>query len=1415
MYKQKPHLWSRLPASYYVLLFLIPLFPLIGFTQTAPDLGSAAGFSILSGSEFNTLEDVRVLSGKVGIEGAKRGVIRYAKDAVLPTHDRQISSALSDLENARQNMTQMNGTSLSGALDGVQLKEGVYHITGNATLNGMCILSGDESSLFMINITGDLTLNAERQIHLDGVLPQNVYWNIGGDLNMQTGSQLSGVILANGNISIQNYAKGTLSLLANGKITMPNSVFVMDHTLMSTTTLAAITQDYGDDIVDEVANLQGGGGGGGGGGPLPEISSPTGDCDESSPDWDYYNDRDIYELETNFNIDVPIKVIPVNFHIFQDDNGNGSWQNNATDLARLQQIIDWANNFYEHNRIPSDPISAYCNCNDCDVDCRIPDTKIRFELNTTEFYQDDPLYCTSSVTQMRTAAFAANPDFADQFNVYWSTGRYSGKVSSITMTNGGSGYTSVPTVSISGSATGTAVVSGGVVTDIIVNNQGSYFGCPPTITITGGGGSGATAEPDMCCGASGYANLASYNIDQNSHVMMFNNGANPVGDYATAGTLAHEWGHNLGLCHTYLGGGCATTCSGMISGGHWYSDIFGDPSPGNCPHLAGWGVSAHDNTIPDGDKYTNNTLGGNQSTGYLSPRQISNVHRTMALKGPRRVVNNCPYSSTPLTISGSEHWDFDIRIYRDIVIEDDADLTISCRVVMSEDAKIIVKPGGKLTIDGGVVTTRCYHFWKGIEVWGDINESQYPSSDPPQGWLVIRNGGLIENARAAVRLWKLGDYSTTGGIVQATDAIFRNNKRDVEFISYDNFLPWNPGTVYNNRSYFTGCQFITDQELLDGEDLFPHVTMWQVEGINFRGCTFENTTTGIFNYNARGKGILAVDSKFYVTPRCTSATFPCPSTSMVPNHFQGLYRGIEISGCANPLAKARIQGNDFIDNYQGIYANGIMAPEIHENTFEIGEIATLTEVPYGIYLNSNDAYEVEANSFLPYGNAFGTIGAYIANSNVWGDVSNQIYGNNFTDLFAGTIALEDNDGTQVQDGLVIKCNKYQGNGYDIAVIDGDISLFQGLCNNQSSPAGNQFSHTCSGAENDIYVDKTSTQNIFYFHHSSVSTTPQCYDPLVLPSNCGIVLNENAACPPLNTGCTGWPCKEVALAQAEVAELDAFRNLGGADPIAVADALQQRVQGGRGRGLVLTQLEEQVLDWAGKVKEKEIIIDEMIYFVTDEEPAPYSDLIAVLENEQTEAAQIALLPLYEAAGEYQRADALLSTLARKSHLRSYVELHTVLLELAQNQRNLFQMSSSQKQTISQVAADEGAAGCAQAKGIMEFVFEEAYEVRTPYPGSSPTKQTIEAEALAEANGGMDLFPNPTSGELNIEYVLPEHTEIAQIEIRDMVGRKLNQIELNESSGKLVHSLSAMPEGIYFFVLKVDNAAVQTQKIVVAR
>ena len=75
-----------------------------------------------------------------------------------------------------------------------------------------------------------------------------------------------------------------------------------------------------------------------------------------------------------------------------------------------------------------------------------------------------------------------------------------GEVDSITITAGGTGYTSVPTVVIQGDgdglAAGTATISGGAVTGVTITASGSGYSFA-FITFSGGGGSGAAGSVNL------------------------------------------------------------------------------------------------------------------------------------------------------------------------------------------------------------------------------------------------------------------------------------------------------------------------------------------------------------------------------------------------------------------------------------------------------------------------------------------------------------------------------------------------------------------------------------------------------------------------------------------------------------------------------------------------------------------------------------------------------------------------------------------------------------------------------------------------------------------------------------------------------------------------------------------------------
>ncbi len=489
------------------------------------------------------------------------------------------------------------------------------------------------------------------------------------------------------------------------------------------------------------------------------------------------------------------------------------------------------------------------------------------------------------------------------------------------------------------------------------------------------------------------------------------------------------------------------------------------------------------------------------------------------------------------------------------------DLTINAGVVFTinsgvtvkfaENARLIIKPGAKVVLNGSTLTNHCANYWPGVEVWGQSNMKQ---TNANQGFLDMKNGAIIEHAACGVRLGNLAstvpnwtyDWSKTGGIIKSVGGCtFRNNRKDVEFLAYQNFnTVGGQNILLKNVSRFTDCSFAVNAALPNVTNLSERVSLYDVDGVKFTACYFFISGAGVVAYpmNNRSNAIYSVASSFTIESRCsayvplggecepgylTASTLGDPGNDVIPSKFVNFKQAIRAIG-GDAFGTISISGTLFLENRMGIYLGGIDNASIYRNRFKIAPTGAL--ISYGLSMLGCTGYLVERNSFEgPNEYNQLCVGAWITDS---ADEHNEIYLNDFKGLFAGTIAqgiqvYETQDGHQ---GLEILCGLYESTKYNIAVTTygddyGNIANTQGFFTLNPSevtlPAGNIFTHTDWGPSypyTDYYIcPDGDCDYVRYEHHdpsSPFNVAPIYYDPewFINSENLPVMTTRAAACP---------------------------------------------------------------------------------------------------------------------------------------------------------------------------------------------------------------------------------------------------------------------------------------------------------------
>jgi hypothetical protein len=511
---------------------------------------------------------------------------------------------------------------------------------------------------------------------------------------------------------------------------------------------------------------------------------------------------------------------------------------------------------------------------------------------------------------------------------------------------------------------------------------------------------------------------------------------------ATGPLLVHEISHSLGLLHTVN----STNLFPDISSPEFTGDICNPNIDANC---------------------TNNVMTRYFSTvqNYLSPLQLAQMHRLL-IGSWRAKQLKVEYDQTrSIIVNADETWDIGRVIYGDVIINAGNTLTITCKVIMPPTGKIIVRPGARLHIDGGLITNtshKCGYFWEGIRVEGNPD---LPQTAQNQGVVELSNDAIIEYARVGIQVGYakknlLGQK--TGGIVLASGevdrtALFRNNATAVWFYPYENINAVT-GLEENNLSEFKKCEFLVNDDYL-AFGFIRQFRMDKVRGIEIRACDFKNE---LFIENSpNGKGgtaIESMDAGYKVSILCESSTVPCPDADIIPSTFTGFSHGIKAANIST-INTYSVFHAEFEKNGIGILNNGVNNPRIVKNDFRVGGQVdpNNTNVTFGIIVNTSTGFTIEENNFIGISGSDQNGAIRIFDS---GEDGNRVYKNFFAGSFtAANIATGLNRSTSSigLSGLEYLCNDNEngsGNIFDFAVVNEGINIYQG---DQNTPAGNTFS----------------------------------------------------------------------------------------------------------------------------------------------------------------------------------------------------------------------------------------------------------------------------------------------------------------------------------------------------------------------
>jgi hypothetical protein len=109
----------------------------------------------------------------------------------------------------------------------MSLARGVYHWDSALIVPSDITLTGNATDVWILYVTGDLTVSSNARVVLSGgARPENVFWQVGGMVALETMAHIEGVVLSETSITLAAGASVRGRLLAHTSVRLEGSTLV-------------------------------------------------------------------------------------------------------------------------------------------------------------------------------------------------------------------------------------------------------------------------------------------------------------------------------------------------------------------------------------------------------------------------------------------------------------------------------------------------------------------------------------------------------------------------------------------------------------------------------------------------------------------------------------------------------------------------------------------------------------------------------------------------------------------------------------------------------------------------------------------------------------------------------------------------------------------------------------------------------------------------------------------------------------------------------------------------------------------------------------------------------------------------------------------------------------------------------------